>query len=86
MVVVVVVTTPDSCAIRGNSAVYSHDYAKLRSRPLLYLRAVLLSEDIGTENAVPCCTREIWHSISFCYLIAHVKYGTAFRSVTLLHT
>lgn len=46
MVVVVVVTTPDSCGVRGNSAVYTHDSAKLRNGPLLYLHAVLLSEDI----------------------------------------
>ena len=46
VVVFAVVATPDSCAVRGNSAVYSHDSAKLQNRPPLYLHAVLLSEDI----------------------------------------
>ena len=50
MVVVVVVVTPDFCGVHGNSAVYIHDSAKLRNRPLLYLHAVLLFEDI-----IKCC-------------------------------
>jgi hypothetical protein len=45
VVVVVFVATPESCGVRRNSAVYTHDSAKLRNRPLLYLHAVLLSED-----------------------------------------